>query len=100
MSTQRIHPKYLWIFILVVLLAACARATPEPTQPPATEVAVPPTEAPPPAGELTVLEWAGYEIPEMWADFGREHPSDQVTFNFGASDPDIYGKILAGSSED
>lgn len=52
------------------------------------------------SGELSVLEWAGYEIPDMWADFGAAYPDVEVTFNFGASDPDIYAKVLEGSSED
>ena len=24
--------------------------------------------------KLTVLEWAYYEVPEMWVEFGQEHP--------------------------
>ncbi len=52
------------------------------------------------SGELTVLEWAYYEVPEMWADFGEEYPDVTVTFNFGASDEDIFAKTLAGSGED
>ncbi len=52
------------------------------------------------SGELIVLEWAGYEIPEMWADFGEEYPNVTVTFNFGASDEDIFAKTQAGSGED
>jgi spermidine/putrescine transport system substrate-binding protein len=36
----------------------------------------------------------------MWADFGAEHPDANVTFNFGASDPDIFAKVLSGSEED
>ena len=52
------------------------------------------------SGELTVLEWAYYEVPEMWADFGEAYPDVEVTFNFGASDEDIFAKTLAGSGED
>jgi spermidine/putrescine transport system substrate-binding protein len=116
----------LFCLSLIFILAACSPATtppPEATQPPVeatqppAEVTQPPvettvpatepamtepaaTEAPAPSGELTVLEWAGYEIPDMWADFGKAYPNVSVTFNFGASDPDIYGKVLAGSTED
>jgi len=50
--------------------------------------------------ELTILEWAFYEVPEMWVEFGEAHPDTDVVFNFGASDADIYAKILAGSGED
>jgi spermidine/putrescine transport system substrate-binding protein len=51
-------------------------------------------------GELTVLEWAYYEVPEMWADFAAEHPDVTVNFNFGASDEDVFAKTQAGSGED
>jgi spermidine/putrescine transport system substrate-binding protein len=52
------------------------------------------------SGKLTVLEWAYYEVPEMWADFGETYPDVEVSFNFGASDEDIFAKTLAGSGED
>lgn len=52
------------------------------------------------SGELSVLEWAYYEVPEMWADFGEAYPDVSVTFNFGASDEDIFAKTQAGSGED
>lgn len=101
MSTRITNGKIMWAFFLLLaaILAACARATPAPP----TEAAIVGTEPPPEAptsGELTVLEWAGYELPEMWADFGMANAGAKITFNFGASDPDIYGKVLAGSSED
>jgi spermidine/putrescine transport system substrate-binding protein len=94
---------------LAVLLSGCAQPTAAvPTQavaPTQSPTPVAPTPAPTleptaaPTG-LTVLEWAGYEIPEMWIDFKTAYPDQPVTFNFGASDPDIYAKVLAGSSED
>ncbi len=49
---------------------------------------------------LSVLEWAFYEVPDMWVEFGLEHPEVEVQFNFGASDEDIFAKTLAGSGED
>ena len=62
--------------------------------------AAPSTTAAAEAGELSVLEWAFYEVPEMWVEFGAAHPETNVVFNFGASDADIFAKILAGSGED
>jgi spermidine/putrescine transport system substrate-binding protein len=55
-----------------------------------------------PAGpaRLSVLEWAYYEVPEMWVEFGEQHPDVELIFNFGASDEDIFAKYLAGSGED
>src|SRR5215831_2412038 len=52
------------------------------------------------SGSLTVLEWAYYDVPDMWADFGAKYPDVKVSFNFGASDEDIFAKTKAGSGED
>jgi spermidine/putrescine transport system substrate-binding protein len=96
--------------LAVGLLVACAQPTAEPApaepvepaQPaepaPTAEVAQPAEPAEP--STLTVLEWAYYEVPEMWVEFGEQYPDVEVTFNFGASDPDIFAKTLAGSGED
>jgi spermidine/putrescine transport system substrate-binding protein len=64
--------------------------------------ASPTAEVEPTAGNqsLSVLEWAYYEVPEMWVEFGEEHPDVEVVFNFGADDPEIFAKTLAGSGED
>ena len=72
-----------------LLLAACADAAGTSTT---AETAT--------GGDLSVLEWAFYEVPEMWVEFGEEYPDSNVNFSFGASDEDIYAKILAGSGED
>ena len=104
--------KLFWLslasMLSVGLLVACAQPTEAPA-PAAPVEPVQPAEAAPtaevaePAAEpstLTVLEWAYYEVPEMWVEFGQQHPETEVTFNFGASDPDIFAKTLAGSGED
>jgi spermidine/putrescine transport system substrate-binding protein len=98
------------VLIMVLAMVACGGAT----QSAATEAATAapaateaPTAAPTeaataaaPSGDLSVLEWSGYETPEFWGDFGAAYPNSKVTFNFGASDPDIFGKVKAGTSED
>jgi len=103
------------LFVIALILSACGGATPttappqptapppQPTEPPQPTQPPPPTEPPEPTAapaELSVLEWAFYEVPEMWVEFGEAHPEVEVTFNFGASNPDIYAKTLAGSGED
>ena len=81
-----------------LLLGACAGAAETTTT---AESGASTTAQPAAGGEgLTVLEWAYYEVPEMWVEFGEEHPDTSVEFTFGASDEDIYSKILAGSGED
>ena len=98
MLTPRFVRVFTLLLFLVLPLAACARATTEPVE--STPTAPPATEEVMAAQELSVLEWAGYEIPEMWLDFANAHPDAKVTFTFGGSDPDIYAKVLAGSNED
>ena len=88
------------LFGLTLALTACQPA-PTVQAPPAeqpTAAPAEPTEAA--ATELSVLEWAYYEVPEMWVEFGLQHPDVTPIFNFGASDPDIFAKYLAGSGED
>ena len=96
-----------WMLILALLAAACggAATTPAPTAAPPT--AVPPTAAPPtdvPAaeltGSLTVLDWAGYDAEDFWVDFKDTYPKVTVSFEFGASDADIYTKMKAGDQAD
>jgi spermidine/putrescine transport system substrate-binding protein len=93
-----------------MILAACGGATSAPTaapteaatQPPPTEAASVTQAVTEAAGpnELSVLEWAGYDTEDFWADFKASHPDTSVTFDFGESDPDIFSKALAGSTED
>lgn len=51
-------------------------------------------------GELTVLDWAGFEADPFWVDFKNAHPDAKVTFEFGASDADILAKMSAGDQAD
>ena len=53
-----------------------------------------------PAGELAVLEWAGYDAPDFWIDFKNAHPDVKVSFEIGSSDADVYGKMKAGTKAD
>ncbi len=75
--------------------------------PTAAPTAVPPTAVPPtsvPAdqvtGNLTVLDWAGYDQPDFWIDFKNNYPKVNVSFEIGASDADIYSKMKAGDQAD
>jgi len=101
------------IFVGVsILLAACSTAaTPPPTKAPGSEqpTAAPPTAAASTAteaptteqtGNLTVLDWAGYDSPDFWVDFQNKYPKVNVNFEIGASDADIYSKMKAGDQAD
>lgn len=74
---------------LTVLLAACSQ-TAASTPTPSTEL----------SGSLTVLEWSGFEIREMWADFADAYPEVPVEFIFGASDEDILAQTQQVSGAD
>jgi spermidine/putrescine transport system substrate-binding protein len=79
---------YAMLFVLVLLAVSVTAAQDSSATQEAT------------SGSLTVLEWAYYDVPDMWADFGAKYPDVKVSFNFGASDEDIFAKTLAGSGED
>ncbi len=97
-----------WILLSLLLivslaLSACgAKATP----PPATEqpTAVPaPTEAPtqPSAtGNLVMLDWSGYELPEFWPDFAAKYPNVKVDFSFMSESANSYAKMKSGFQAD
>jgi len=78
----------------LALVAGCTAA-------PSTEPEAGPTTAPAEvSGQLTVLDWAGYDAPEFWTDFQQTYPGVDVGFEFGASDADIYAKMAAGDQAD
>jgi spermidine/putrescine transport system substrate-binding protein len=52
------------------------------------------------SGSLKVLDWAGYDAPDFWADFKTGYPKVDVSFEIGASDADIYAKMAAGDQAD
>jgi len=52
------------------------------------------------SGQLTVLDWAGFDADVFWIDFKNSHPDAKVTFEFGASDADILAKMSAGDQAD
>lgn len=95
----------LILLVTALILSACGSATPAATaaataaatEAPTAEATVSAADA---TGDLSVLEWSGYETPDFWVDFSKESPKVNVTFNFGASDPDIFAKVKAGSTED
>jgi spermidine/putrescine transport system substrate-binding protein len=106
--------RQLAALLVGILLAGCGGAAPAaaPTSPPtgtaAAATSAPSTPAPSPTevppedvtGEITVLEWSGYEAEIFWQDFKDTYPNAGVNFTFGQSDADVYGKMKAGDQAD
>jgi spermidine/putrescine-binding protein len=49
---------------------------------------------------LTILDWAGYELPEYRAEFAEKHPDVEVKFTFFADDAEGYAKSRSGFKAD
>lgn len=81
---------HLVVLIGIMLLSACKGTTSQPAD-------VPPDQL---TGELTVLDWAGYDAPDFWVDFQTTYPKVTVNFETGESDADIYAKMKAGDQAD
>ncbi len=115
--------KYFWFCLSLLvafsmLLTACApQATPTvapaATEAPVATEALVVTEAPvateapaaseaPQAGgkRLVMLDWAGYEIPEFWPDFKKNHPDVQVDFSFLTESAEVFSKLQSGFEAD
>jgi spermidine/putrescine transport system substrate-binding protein len=114
---------YRWgiVFLIgAVLASACsAAATTQPAQPtvvqqpPATNqptatgeqsTSVPPAASEAPLstekGNLVVLEWSGYELPEFWEPFAQQYPNVKVDFSFFAEDAEALAKVQSGFEAD
>jgi len=110
MSIRKISLIALSLLVVAgLVLSACApQPTEAPAEPPpaATEApAEPPVEATePPAepvtGQLVMLDWAGYEIPEFWGAFAAEYPDVKVEFSFLTESAEVYSKLQSGFEAD
>jgi len=97
--------------------AAGVTETPTPTQPPMlnSSLVVPNTPTPlkaapaptaasakpdPAAGNLLVLEWAGYEKPDFYKDFVGQHPNVKVDYSFMADDAESFAKAQSNPDVD
>jgi multiple sugar transport system substrate-binding protein len=100
---------------LAILLSACAKPTPAPTQPPAPQPTQPPAPQPtqPPAAEKVTIQVMVVDyIPDKtdkWLEeevvpaFQKEHPNINVEFvyvNWGTLDETVQGYFAAGEGAD
>lgn len=55
-----------------------------------------------PDGPIEVFEWAGYEVPEMWADYvnGEHAERSPLKFTFLENDQQALAKVASGYSPD
>jgi spermidine/putrescine transport system substrate-binding protein len=58
----------------------------------------PPIEQEP--GSLSILEYAGYEVPDLWKPYAERFPDEKPSYNFFASDQEALGKVAAGQRGD
>jgi len=127
MRTKRIHWMTLSLLVIFsLILGACAQPAaptqapapaateapsvteaPAATEAPAVTEAPAPTEAPaateaPQTGgkRLVMLDWGGYEIPEFWPDFKKNHPDVQVDFSFLTESAEVFSKLQSGFEAD
>jgi spermidine/putrescine transport system substrate-binding protein len=108
---------YRWgiVFLIgAVLASACsAAATTQPAQPTGAQqpaatgeqsTPVPPAASEAPLstekGNLVVLEWSGYELPEFWEPFAQQYPNVKVDFSFFAEDAEALAKVQSGFEAD
>ncbi|HEY8177239.1 MAG TPA: extracellular solute-binding protein [Candidatus Limnocylindria bacterium] len=82
---------------VALVLAACGGGSPTASSGGSGAASQP---AEPEPNALTVLEWAGYEAPDFWADFASANPDADVQFEFGINDADILSLMEAGSEAD
>ena len=107
-----LYPLTGMLIVLTLLMSACGGGNVTATEPPAPEATSAateepvatsaPTEAPvtEETGELSVLDWAGYDAEDFWVDFKNAYPDVTVNFEIGISDADIYAKMAAGNQAD
>jgi len=54
----------------------------------------------PVTGELTVIEWYGYETTDWYEDFATAYPEVTVNFDLWNSDAEVYNSLKGGTPAD
>jgi spermidine/putrescine transport system substrate-binding protein len=72
--------------------AAAPTSVPAPTTAPAAQASG--------SGSLTVLDWSGYEVPDLWKPFAEQHPDAEVNYSFFAENPEALTKVQSGFEAD
>lgn len=81
-----------------LLLAACGGAAPAAPAPSGATSAA--TGASNERGNLTVLEWAGYELPQFYEPFTAQFPQVKLDYSFFSEDAEAFAKLQSGFNVD
>ncbi len=81
-----------------LLLAACGGAGPAAPAPNGATSAA--TDASNERGNLTVLEWAGYELPQFYEPFTAQFPQVKLDYSFFSEDAEAFAKLQSGFNVD
>lgn len=109
MKTRKLWMSICSLLVLAsMFLAACAPvATPTtaPAAPTEAPAAAAPTTAPAVSGstqtgELVLLDWSGYELPEFWKQFATQYPNVKVNYSFLSESAEVYAKLQSGVNAD
>jgi spermidine/putrescine-binding protein len=49
---------------------------------------------------LVMIDWSGYELPEFWTDFAKDHPNVEVQWNFMGESAEVYAQLETGFAAD
>jgi spermidine/putrescine transport system substrate-binding protein len=92
--------KYAALFVGTGVAAGCGASSKSEggAAPTTTKVDRPPVEKEP--GDLVVFDWAGYELPELWAEYRQQYPDQKPKFTFLTGSPQAFSKVRAGFSPD
>ncbi|HSN78360.1 MAG TPA: extracellular solute-binding protein, partial [Anaerolineae bacterium] len=84
--------------VMPLLLAACGAATPaaQPASEDTSSSSGPSTQG----GNLVVLEWAGYELPQFYEPFTAQYPEVEVDYSFFSEDAEAFAKLQSGFDVD
>jgi len=84
--------------VAALLLTACGGATPAA---PASNTGTPALSSPSTkAGNLVVLEWAGYELPQFYEPYFAQNPGAKVDYSFFSEDAEAFAKLQSGFNVD
>jgi spermidine/putrescine transport system substrate-binding protein len=97
------HSIPLWraaalLVVASLLLAACGGAAP--ASPASSDDTPAAAGASTQRGNLVVLEWAGYELPQFHEPFTEQYPQVRVDYSFFSEDAEAFAKLLSGFNVD